>query len=56
MVIDPTTGKQVLKMVTKQIVGKETLQDIMRLAGIFFQLNSNNNSSKIYSSFCIKLT
>ncbi len=56
MVIDPTTGKQVLKMVTKQKVGKETLEDIMRLAGIFFQLNSNNNSSQIYSSFLFKLT
>jgi len=33
MVIDPTTGKQVLRMVTKQKVGKETIEDIMRLAG-----------------------
>lgn len=33
LVIDPTTGKQVLRMVTKQKVGKESLEDILRLAG-----------------------
>jgi len=33
LVIDPTTGKQVLRMITKQKVGQETLEDIMRLAG-----------------------
>ncbi len=33
LVIDPATGKQVLRMVTKQKVGKETLEDILRLAG-----------------------
>jgi hypothetical protein len=36
LVIDPLTGKQTLKMVTKQEVGKETIEDIMRLAGKFF--------------------
>ena len=33
LVYDPVTGKQVLRMVTKQKVGKETLEDILRLAG-----------------------
>ena len=35
LVIDPLTGKQALRMVTKQEVGKETIEDIMRLAGKF---------------------
>ena len=34
LIIDPVTGQQTLKMVTKQEVGKETIEDIMRLAGI----------------------
>ena len=33
LVIDPETGQTVLKMTTKQKVGKETIEDIMRLAG-----------------------
>jgi len=32
LVIDPETGQAVLKMTTKQKVGKETIEDIMRLA------------------------
>lgn len=32
LVIDPLTGKQTLRMITKQEVGKETIEDIMRLA------------------------
>lgn len=32
LVIDPETGQTVLKMTTKQKVGKETIEDIMRLA------------------------
>ena len=34
LVFDPLTGKKVLRMVTKQKVGKETIEDILRLAGI----------------------
>ena len=33
LITDPITGKQILKMITKQDVGKETLEDILRLAG-----------------------
>jgi hypothetical protein len=33
-VIDPNTGRQILKMTTKQKVGEEKLDDILRLAGI----------------------
>lgn len=38
LVYDPVTGKQVLRMVTKQKVGQETLEDILRLAGTNLQL------------------
>ena len=33
LVIDPKTGKQTLKMTTKQKVGEEKLDDVLRLAG-----------------------
>lgn len=33
LVIDPNTGEQVLRMKTKQKVGEEKLEDILRLAG-----------------------
>lgn len=32
LVLDPNTGAQVLKMVTKQKVGQESFEDILRLA------------------------
>ena len=33
LALDPNTGQYVLKMTSKQKVGEETLEDILRLAG-----------------------
>jgi len=43
MVLDAETGQHVLKMTTKQKVGEENIEDILRLAGIIVDFHSFDN-------------
>jgi hypothetical protein len=50
MVVDPVTGQHVLKMTTKQKVGEESIEDILRLACI------NNNFVALECQYLIEFT
>ena len=56
MVLDAETGQHVLKMTTKQKVGEENIEDILRLAGIIVNFHSFHKYFKFVSLSSLSLS